>query len=87
MKHNIKAVQNKTDLREVKGDAFYFLVILCVFFMSLTKLSSSDDSITIIILRGLYYFVLIFCVASYGAKFFVNALKYIKYKNNEDGDL
>ncbi|EDW9947691.1 hypothetical protein GTR50_004046 [Salmonella enterica] len=80
MSDNIKEQKDIVEIEDVKSAAFYFFALLCIFLASLTKFTSSSDSIAIMILRGISYCVLIFLVAGYGARFIEKALLYIKNK-------
>ncbi|HGY6692189.1 TPA: hypothetical protein ACNTB7_003894 [Escherichia coli] len=82
MSDNIKEQKDIVEIEDVKSAAFYFFALLCIFLASLTKFTSSSDSIAIMILRVISYCVLIFLVAGYGARFIEKALLYIKNKGN-----
>ncbi len=69
MSDNIKEQKDIVEIEDVKSAAFYFFALLCIFIASLTKFTSSSDSIAIMILRVISYCVLIFLVAGYGARF------------------
>ncbi|EGB7013660.1 hypothetical protein H8C17_002623 [Salmonella enterica] len=86
MSDNVKNTKNNVSLADVKRDAFYFIVLFCLFLMSLTKFTSTSESIYLLALRALSFFVLIICVARYGAIFIENALIYIKYKEGDNND-
>ncbi|HFS2642641.1 TPA: hypothetical protein ACHX6W_002098, partial [Escherichia coli] len=68
MSDNIKEQKDIVEIEDVKSAAFYFFALLCIFLASLTKFTSSSDSIAIMILRVISYCVLIFLVAGYGAR-------------------
>ncbi|EPC0068392.1 hypothetical protein ACRWP7_003300 [Escherichia coli] len=86
MSDNVKNTKNNVSLADVKRDAFYFIVLLCVFLMSLTKFTSTSESIYLLVLRALSFVVMIICVAGYGARLIEKALVYIKYKGGDKND-
>lgn len=81
MSDNINKPNRRIEPGDIKKDAFYFLIFVCVFFMSITSFTSSSDSLLILILRGVSFFILIFLVAGYGARLIESILIYIKDNN------
>ncbi|EOO0167164.1 hypothetical protein BO100_RS20455 [Escherichia coli] len=78
MSDNMDKPKKTVELEDIKRDAFYLLVFVCVFFMSITSFTSSSDTFLIQVLRGICYFILIFLIASYGSRLIESVLIYFK---------
>ncbi|EAT0220323.1 hypothetical protein NMW39_22245 [Escherichia coli] len=87
MSDNIDKPKKTVELEDIKREVFYFLVFVCVFFMSITSFTSSSDSVSIQVLRCISFFVLIYLIASYGSRLIESVLIYVEdnhYKGVKD---